>query len=458
MSGATDAQMSAFADLALGGEQSDVAERASSLGRTEAAQTLDDEMPYSPPGKAGDARFVPLSTVIAESVSWLVPGRVPLSMVTLLAGDPGLGKSTLTMSWAAGVSTGQLGGRASDVLLIGGEDVAATTVRPRAEAAGGNLDRIGVEPLYDEHGDPRDAEIPGDVPRIAALVRERGARLVVIDPLNAHLSAGIDSHKDASLRKALAPLSRLAADTGAAVVVVAHLNKRSGDEAIYRVNGGVGNVGVARSVLVLTRDPDDPEGETGSRRLLVHAKCNVGQLAPSLIYGHEPATVTGGIETHRLVELGESDVTARQALGTGGAENLQGEAVEAICAALEGGPRRSSEVKQELRETSYSKSTIDRAAAELKASGELVIEARGDSSDGQVKRYTTWTLTSDPVPSHLTPDAKREVTGSSPAIAREIGVSGAPVASPSASEATSAERNKRDTQRARESDPDERAA
>jgi RecA-family ATPase len=49
-------------------------------------------------------------------------------------------------------------------------------------------------------------------------------RLIIIDPISAYLD-GADSHNNASVRALLAPLSELAHTTGAAVILVTHLNK-----------------------------------------------------------------------------------------------------------------------------------------------------------------------------------------------------------------------------------------
>src|SRR4051812_25513934 len=80
---------------------------------------------------------VTLAEVKPERVSWLWPGRVPLGMLTLLVGDPGLGKSLLTIDMAAKASRAE-----ADVLLLSAEDHAGATIRPRAEAAGAYLERI----------------------------------------------------------------------------------------------------------------------------------------------------------------------------------------------------------------------------------------------------------------------------------------------------------------------------
>jgi hypothetical protein len=110
------------------------------------------------------------------------------------------------------------------------------------------------------------------------MVKDKHAALVVIDPLMAFLSSHIDSHKDQDVRKVLAPLGYMASRTGAAVVVVRHMNKGQGS-ALYRGSGSIGIVGAARAGLLVAPDPDD-EG----RRVLAVSKSNLGPKTSSLAY------------------------------------------------------------------------------------------------------------------------------------------------------------------------------
>src|SRR5712692_4785507 len=48
-----------------------------------------------------------LSEVETQYINWLWPGRIPLGKITILDGDPGMGKSLLAIDLAARVSTGQ---------------------------------------------------------------------------------------------------------------------------------------------------------------------------------------------------------------------------------------------------------------------------------------------------------------------------------------------------------------
>lgn len=366
----------AFLEIAQDGTE----ERAALYGRAFGAQAADDLLPYRPesePAGGTYGRFVPFSEVEAEPVRWLIPGLVPRSMVTILAGDPKLGKSTLTMLWAAQVSTGAVGGEAARVLVVNCEDVAAQTVKPRLLAAGGDVHRIGFHELHDDDGNVRPVEIPGDAEAIRKLVKAEQARLVVIDPLNAVLDGRIDSHKDASLRRGLAPLSRLAEDTGAAIVLVTHFSKsQAGGTPIHRLGGSVGYGGVARSVLAMVRHPEDEPG--GDRRLLIDLGSTNAGRRPSIEYRQESAEVTGArgerIETNRLVFVGESGVQAEDALRAGPVADLRSDAGEAIVAVLADGEEHDAhEVKAQVSETvGCSSKTVERAADRLEKQGVLV--------------------------------------------------------------------------------------
>ena len=108
-------------------------------------------------------------------------------------------------------------------------------------------------------------------------MKKTGANLIVLDPVVEHLSGNIDSHKDHSVRRALAPLARLAENTGAAILGIGHLNKSSSTDVLTRVGGSVAFGAAARSVLLLGEDHEAVEGSP--ERLLIHAKSNLGPLS-----------------------------------------------------------------------------------------------------------------------------------------------------------------------------------
>jgi hypothetical protein len=225
-----------------------------------------------------------VADVDREQVRWLWPGRIPLGKVSVLDGDPGTGKSTLTLTIAAKVTTSSPfpdGTRpeVGDVVLLNAEDDIGDTIRPRLEAAGADLARCWVLPdVHPEGAPPRPPELPADLFLLEDLVKSKAAALVVIDPLMAFLSGQVDSHRDQDVRRVLASLGYMAARTGAAVVIVRHMNKGAGS-ALYRGSGSIGIVGAARSGLLVAPDPDD-EG----RRILAMTKSNLAKMPEALAY------------------------------------------------------------------------------------------------------------------------------------------------------------------------------
>jgi hypothetical protein len=182
--------------------------------------------------------------------------------------------------------------------------------------------------------------IPDDIALLEQLVEDLGARLVVIDPVVAHLPMKIDSHKDQGVRRALGPLSKLAERQACAILGIVHLNKTQGLAPLARVGGSGAFGNAARSVLLLDRDPDDPEGEMGRRRVLAHIKCNVGPEAASLLYTVKPIVLPAvdeqpEVETSRLELLGESSHSGQALLAGVVSEEERSEFEEACHFLLE---------------------------------------------------------------------------------------------------------------------------
>jgi hypothetical protein len=337
----------------------------------------------APPGRRVLA--TPARQVERSQVDWLEPGRVPVGQVTVVAGIGGVGKSQWTCLLAARVSRGELGQRGA-VLIATAEDDPSTTVRPRLEAVEADLELVRFLTIKTGEGDEDGIAIPDDVAQLEETVGELGARLVVIDPLVAHLPGEIDSHRDQSVRRALAPLYRLAKNTGCAVVVVLHLNKSTGLAPLMRLGASVAFGNAARSVLLLDRDPDDREGERGDRRVLAHIKCNVAPHAPSLLYRVASIVLPAEgsaplVETSRLELLGESEHDGRALLRVGDEEERSAveEAEEFLRGELpaDGSRRLAEEILRDARKLGISEPTLRRARRRLGVESEKTGFTRG---------------------------------------------------------------------------------
>jgi hypothetical protein len=310
--------------------------------------------------------LTPATSFSPEPVRHAWEGRVPLGMVTLLVGVPGQGKSQLTIQLLARASRGDLPGdlfgQPVTVALATAEDAISQVVVPRLMAAGADLDRVRIIQVKHE-GSTGGLSLPEDIDQLREQLIAAGARMVVVDPLVAHITGGINTWKDQDVRRVLAPLGHLAEEANAAVVGVMHLNKSQTSDVLNKVGGSVGFGAAARSVLFFAPDPENPDPDS-YKRILAHAKCNVSPLAPALrfrVAGEEIEGAKGeSIKTSVIVWCGEargvsaSDLVAEPATAEDrrartAKEQAVEEAQEVIRQLLAGGTKDAESVQRELK-------------------------------------------------------------------------------------------------------------
>jgi len=313
--------------------------------------------------------LVRVSDVQPECVRWLWPGRIALGKLTLLCGDPGLGKSFITLDLAARTSTGSpwpdmpvLKYAPAGVVLLSAEDDLADTIRPRLDAAGADVVRVMALQAVRRlclGGKTEESyfDLTQDLSALEAAIQETSdCRLVIIDPLTAYLGK-IDGHKNAEVRAVLARLFELAAKHRVAVLAVTHLNKASTLPAIYRAMGSLAFVAAALAVWAVVRDEDD---ETGRRRLFVPVKNNLGGDETGLAYALEPVGQTARVQW-------ESDpvtVRADEALEGGGRKaKVQHDARQFVIDTItaNGGDMLSDDLSEAAKEQGISERTLRRA-------------------------------------------------------------------------------------------------
>ena len=253
-----------------------------------------------------------LADIEGRPVSWLWRGYVPANKITLIEGDPSLGKSLVLIDLLARVTTGRTlpDGSIGDlvgpvnVLILASEDDAADTLRPRLEAAGADLSRVYLWEAVTTDQVTRMPLLPEDLAQMASIIDETDAKLVVIDPLSAYLSSRLDSWKDPDIRRALSPLAVMAADLGVTIILLRHWNKSPGAGLLYRGLGSIGFTAAARSVLAITRHPEEEEV-----RVLICVKSNLGPRPPALAFAIEQAGMAPVIRWKGPVELATKDLT-----------------------------------------------------------------------------------------------------------------------------------------------------
>ena len=294
-----------------------------------------------------------LSDVATTSIEWLWPGYIAAGKITMIDGEPGVGKSTLAMDVAARLTThgtmpdgtrGLTGG----VVLLSAEEGMGDTVRPRFEALGGNPTRVCIPSLDGS------LKLPDCVEWLEQAIADVTARLVVIDPVMSYLPGTLNSWSDQDVRAALDPLAQLAQRTGVAIVAIRHLNKKEGQSALNRGGGSTAFAAVARAAFLVGVDPSAQD-----RRVFAPVKFNLGRRPPSQAFRIGDA---GGNAT--LVWEGLSLLTADDLVRPRPPGKL-GEATQFVSETLSQGPMPTKELEERAHQAGIAPRTLARARKEL---------------------------------------------------------------------------------------------
>jgi hypothetical protein len=220
--------------------------------------------------------------VVPASVEWLWYGILARGKISLLEGDPDLGKSTLTIEIAARLSRGQALPGAEPLppvgtLFLSAEDGVADTIVPRLIAAGADLERIKIlDGVRVREGEEGVATIPSDLDAIENALTAQRCALVIVDPLSVFLDDGINENHNQQVRKAMTPAMHMLERANAAGWMLRHWTKAQSVNAIYRGAGSIGLGGAARVVMMVAKDPEQP-----GVHVLARSKGNLTPPIPS---------------------------------------------------------------------------------------------------------------------------------------------------------------------------------
>lgn len=218
-----------------------------------------------------------MAKIETTQTEWLWYPYIPYGKVTIIQGDPGEGKTTLALNVAAALTSGRtITGETTHpvtgkelvpeaVIFQTAEDGLGDTIKPRLVAANADCGRIfGVD----------ESRCPLSITdeRLEEVIKLTGARLVILDPLQAYLGAGVDMHRANEIRPVMSYLANLAEQYGAAIVLIGHMNKNVGVKASYRGLGSIDLTAAARSVLLVARDKQDE-----SRRIVMQIKSSLAK-------------------------------------------------------------------------------------------------------------------------------------------------------------------------------------
>jgi hypothetical protein len=316
------------------------------------------------------------SEIKMEPVRWLWEQRIAIGKLCLIAGEPGLAKSQVTLWLAAAVTTGEelpSGGAAprGSVVILSAEDAPEDTIIPRLKAVGADLNRICIISMVRETRDglsaQRSFDLQLDLPALEkAIAKLADVKLIVIDPIASYMGKRVDSHKNTEVRAVLEPVATFAAKHKITVLGVTHFSKGAGPTAINKFIGSIAFIAAARSAFVVTMDP---ESEDEDRRLFLPVKNNLAKLGHGVAFRVEQTVIDGAdMLASRVQWLDETIERTANAVLAALAErhdSALSKAEDFLCEFLAGGRRRMTDVRESARGHGHAWRTIERAKHKL---------------------------------------------------------------------------------------------
>jgi hypothetical protein len=316
-----------------------------------------------------------IAVIVAESVKprridYLWPGRIARGKLTVIGGDPGVGKGTLGIDICARLSTGTdwPDGKPAPqgmTQLLTGEDDPADTIKPRLMVAGADCSQVlltDYAEVLDRGHDRRRIDLSLDAELLVQSAAERGVVALVIDPLSSYLGQETNSWRDSDMRRVLDPLAEAAARYGVAIVLVAHLTKASGNKALYRFQGSIATTAAARFGFLVAKHTTDPE-----LRVFAAVKSNLSRIPASLSFRIVPVYLASiDDEVGRVEWAGAVSLSADDLLGPGEHSRALESAKDFLIGALAAGSVPSEELKAAARAKGIGRDSLWKAKDELR--------------------------------------------------------------------------------------------
>ena len=301
------------------------------------------------PPQEETVEIIRMSEVDTQTVEWLWEPYIPFGKVTIVQGNPGEGKTTFALRLAAACTNRKPFPHMAvhepfNVIYQTAEDGLGDTIKPRLMEAEADLDRILVI-------DESKQGLSLSDERIERAIRQTGARLIILDPIQAYVGEKTDMNKANEIRPMFRRLAEIAERTGCAVILIGHLNKAAGGQSAYRGLGSIDFRAAARSVLLIGRVKREP-----NVRVIVHDKSSLAPEGKPIAFCLDPETGFSWI--------GEYDITADELLsGAGGNTATKTEQAERLILDLlaDGKELASEDLVKAAAEAGISERTVQNA-------------------------------------------------------------------------------------------------
>ena len=331
-----------------------------------------------------------LADVPLQNVDWLVPDLLPRGELSLLGADGGTGKGLWQAQLIACVTTGKTSGFFPVPPAQTGK-----VLKARLLAAGADMNRVlclTADDYFQRTGQPLTLKDEA----LAKFAAKAGPLLLIVDPLQSFLPAGVEMASRNQMRSILLPLKAIAAARQCAVLLVMHSNKKQGVSDRKRLADSSDIWDMARSVLMMGRSNSD------GKIYLSHEKSSYSRPQQTVLLHIEDVELDG-VRTAQAVFDGYTDKKDADFIKEPRVRQAQTkedtrDAILNVLAESRLGSMASSELRAAVvKEIGCSDRTYERAYADLVRSGD-VKKHTIRQKDGKNRWYSYYSGTSGEVP------------------------------------------------------------
>jgi len=305
-----------------------------------------------------ELKIISMDEIKAKEVDWLWYPYIPYGKITIVQGDPGEGKTTFVLQLSALLSKGEKLPCVDDdnepinIIYQTAEDGLDDTIKPRLVEAYADCSKIKV---IDESKDP----LTMTDERIETAIAETGARLIILDPIQAYLGADVDMHRANEIRPVLQRLATIAEKYKCAIVLIGHMNKSKGAKSTYRGLGSIDFQATARSVLIVGRIKENP-----TVRVIAHEKSSLAPEGDSIAFELDKES--------GFSWMGHYDISAEDLLSGTPKESKTKMAQQLIFEMLENGAEQQKVIWEKANSMGISKRVLDQAKKNLEVKSKRI--------------------------------------------------------------------------------------
>lgn len=339
--------------------------------------------------KDGPYKFLQISLdeVEEEELDWIWYPYLARGELSILEGDPGLGKSYLAQMVSKGLVDGErlpsvkkLAPVKGKVAYFDMENSAGSVTKKRMKTNG----CVNMAWFFQEE-EPFSVDDEDKFDAVLDAIEELKPMLVVFDTINTYIGRA-DTHNSTETQQAFSKFKDIAKRFNCAVLVLRHLTKSKGNgvSALYRGQGSIAFAGLARVVMTVGKSPDEEED-----RVMAVTKINVTKAPKALTFRVQALPDTLKEQDRSRFVWGDFvDLTADDIVSVDASKERSKDPTEAcvkfLRELLDDGEIEAMRVQTMSEKRGFNGKTLDRA-----------VEALGITKEGVgfgKKRVSYWSL------------------------------------------------------------------